>query len=237
MGVFRYEGLYIGTVMIYYPTGVRLYRNKNTDGFHHVQLVMSRDLKKWKRLGERKPFIEPSRIDDGLLGVWDRMRLGVTNHPVIRGDELFFYYTGDKMRVEEYAYNPDGTQRNPSTLTLEEKADMDEGRCAICLAVLRRDGFVSLDAGNEVGSVLTKPFRLNGHEAYINVDAHGGELHIEVLNNAGRIVAVSEVISGDLLRGKVIWGNGDLSSLEGEMVRFRFKLQNGSLYSYWFDKN
>ncbi len=27
-------------------------------------------------------------------------------------------------------------------------------RCAVCLAVLRRDGFVSLDAGNEVVFVL-----------------------------------------------------------------------------------
>jgi hypothetical protein len=237
MGVFRYEGLYIGTILVYYPTGVILHQNRNTDGFNHIQLIMSRDLQSWMRLGERRPFIEPSRIDEGLVGVWDRMQLGVTNHPLLRNDQLFFYYNGDKMRCNKYQYNPDGTLRDPSTLTPEEKADMEEGRRAIHLAVLRRDGFVSLDASDEMGTVLTKPFRLPSQVVCVNVDADGGELHIEVLDDAENIVATSDVMRGDLQHGKVVWMKDGLSSMVGETIRFRFKLRNGSLYSYWFDTN
>ena len=36
-----------------------------TDGFHLVQLAFSRDLRTWIRLGDRQPFIGPSRTASG----------------------------------------------------------------------------------------------------------------------------------------------------------------------------
>ena len=44
--------------------------------------------------------------------------------------------------------------------------DRDGG--TVCLAVLRRDGFVSLDAGENEGSVLSQPFTLSGGRLYAN---------------------------------------------------------------------
>ncbi len=66
IGVFPYEGLYIGLPSMYYPTGTCLPARNNTDGFHVIQLAMSRDLEQWVRLGERQPFIEPSGIEHGI---------------------------------------------------------------------------------------------------------------------------------------------------------------------------
>ena len=46
MGVFWYESLFIGMPAMYHATG-KVHNYPNTDGFHLVQLVTSRDLKTW----------------------------------------------------------------------------------------------------------------------------------------------------------------------------------------------
>ncbi len=57
--------------------------------------------------------------------------------------------------------------------------DRDAG--AVCLAVLRRDGFISLDAGEEPGTLLTKPFVLGGTTLHVNADAKSGEVAVTLL--------------------------------------------------------
>ena len=49
--------MHLGWLMFFYPTGIRLPEKTNTDGFNEMQLAMTRDLKTWKRLGDRQPFI------------------------------------------------------------------------------------------------------------------------------------------------------------------------------------
>ena len=44
MGVFPYEGAHLALLMIYYPTGQRLPEGTNCDGFHLIELAMTRDL-------------------------------------------------------------------------------------------------------------------------------------------------------------------------------------------------
>ena len=83
--------------------------------------------------------------------------------PIVRDDELWFYYTGIKYRAEPAQPESGGIG-------------------AICLAVLRRDGFVSLDAGVESGTLLTKQFVLAGTTLHLNVDANTGELNVTVLD-------------------------------------------------------
>jgi len=209
MGVFRHEGIYIGTpAMLHSTSPVPNY--PNTEGFHLVQLTCSRDLKVWKRLGDRKPFISPSRLDSGAYDL--TQMLGPSN-AVVRGDELWFYYTGIKYRGRP----PD--------------ADFDAG--AICLAVLRRDGFISLDAGETEGTVLTKPFTLPSGKLFVNVDALKGELLVEVLGKNGKVLAISKPVKGDLPRGEAKWQQGNIADLKSKAVSLRFTLCNASLYSYW----
>ena len=187
LAVFPYEGVYIGMPQIYYPTGPALPARNNTVGFHEIQLAFSRDPQlrheNWKRLGDREPFIETSGLDKGLAGNFDRQQIGVLNRPILKQDELWFYYTGAKSRTPPYLLWPNGKPRKGADLTPEEKADFEDGWIAICLATLRLDGFVSLTAGEKVGQLITKPFKVTGDELLLNVDVHdGGNTKVEVLD-------------------------------------------------------
>ena len=209
MGVFRYESLYIGTPVMYHATGPSADGN-NTDGFDLIQLSCSRDLKHWQRVANRQTFLGPSHLGSGA---YDLTQLLGPSRAVIRGDELWFYYTGIKYR------------RRPS------QSEPDSG--AVCLAVLRRDGFVSLDSGQQAGTMLTRLFKLHGDKLFVNVDAPQGELRVEALDHHGRVVARSEPLQGDLLGTLVNWTQGDLADLKGQSVRLRFTSRKAQLYSYW----
>ena len=211
MGVFRYEGLYIGMPAIFHATGPAR-SGKNTDGFHHVQLVCSYDLKTWKRLGNRKPFIGPSPLG---AGAYDLTQIIGPSNAILHGDELWFYYTGIKYRSPPH--------RN---------VDSDVG--AICLAILRRDGFISLDAGSKPGRIDTKLFKAPGNRLFVNIDAEGGSLTVEAVDARGEILAVSELITGDQPHCEVLWTKGTLKYNEGQTISLRFTVHNASFYSYWF---
>ena len=233
MGVFRYEGLYVGLPTVFHKTGqvpgswpgfadwdvtpeaLAAYRQSGDwSGFHHVQLACSRDLRAWTRLGDRRPFIDVSRLDSGA---YDLATVIGPSSPVPHGDELWFYYTGIKR------YGGPAPRRG---------VYRDQG--AICLAVLRRDGFVSLDAGQKPGVLLTKPRRWPGRPLHVNADAPRGELRVEVLDGGGRVLAASAALTGDTTDGTVRWASGSAEDLRGETVRLRFMLRQARLYAYWF---
>jgi hypothetical protein len=233
VSVFRYEGLYIAMPSFYHQTGkvpgdwpgfadprippdmLEGYRQSGDwSGFHDVQLMSSRDLTAWQRLGERKPFIGSSKLGSGA---YDLACVLPPSSPIVRDDELWFYYTGGM----NYG------------LILDKGVDVDA--FAVCLAVLRRDGFVSLDAGEQRGTITSAPFSMPEGELWVNVDAPGGELWAEVLGADGAVRAVSEVISGDLSRAQLQWKRGNLNNLQGDVVKLRFIVRKGSFYSYWFD--
>ena len=203
LGVSRYEGLYLGFPAMFHGSG--------DAGFHLVQLACSRDLKTWERLAERATFIGPSPATED---VYDWTQILPPSGPVVRGDELWFYYTGIQYR------KPPEDARNVG---------------AICLAVLRRDGFISLEAGDTPGTVLTRPFTAPAGKLHINADAHQGKLRVEVLDVTGGLVASSIPLARDQPRAEVLWQQDDPAELEGKTVRLRFTLRNSALFAYWFD--
>jgi len=212
VGVFRYEGLYVALPAVYHATGK--IPVGNTDGFHLIQLSSSRDLQTWQRAGDRRTFIEPSRVEGGAF---DLTQLLPPTAPVIRDDELWFYYTGIKYRAEPI---------QPVT----------GGIGAICLAVLRRDGFVSLDAGEAPGTITTKPFKWPGSRLMANVETRdSGELRAEVLDTAGAVIAISQPMKGNMPRGEFRWNPALPQSLRGQQVSLRFSLREASFYSWWTD--
>jgi hypothetical protein len=107
------------------------------------------------------------------------------------------------------------------------------------LAILRRDGFVSLDAAETKGTLTTRPLRFSGKHLFVNADVDGGQLRVEVLDQHGQVVspfslANCEPIGADKTLQKITWkGAADLSALAGQPVRFRFSLENGALYAFW----
>ena len=190
-------------------------KHPSTVGFHLVQLACTRDLRTWQRLGNRKPFIGPSPIG---VGAYDRTQILGPASAVVRGDELWFYYTGIKYRGEfEY-----------------EGGGLDPEVGAVCLAVLRRDGFISLDAGDEEGTLTTRPFTLDGSRLYVNVEAPEGEVRAEALDETGKVLASSRPLRGDHPRGQLQWQQ-DLARLQGQVVNLRFTLRSANLYSYWLE--
>ena len=182
----------------------------NTDGFHHVQLACSRNLTSWTRLADRQPFIDTSPVGGDA---WDTMLTFPPSAPLVRGDELWFYYTAGRYRAKPPSPPPSNG--------------------AVCLAVLRGDGFMSLDAGEKPGTLLTKPFVLTGTKLLVNADATDGALDVEVLDTAGNTVAVSEPVLGDQPHATIQWMSSDLADLKGKTITLRFKLRTASLYSFW----
>ena len=100
--------------------------------------------------------------------------------------------------------------------------------------MLRRDGFVSLDAGSQPGLVTTKPFCWSGRRLLAHVEAgKQGELRAEVLDAAGQTIATSQPLTGDQLQGELHWKAGLPESLVGQQVSLRFTLRSASFYAWW----
>ena len=237
MGVFLYQGIFIGMPSMYHHTGkvptswpgfeklhlspyIQDCVSKYGDytGFYTVELVCSRDLKTWQRLGDRQSFIETSPIG---AGAYDTQTMIGPSAPVEHGDELWFYYTG----IRQYAFISSGAIRGYD--------DYYPAAGAICLAVLRRDGFVSLDAGDSAGTLLTPPFTVPAGKLLVNFRGHKhGELRVEVLDENDEAVAASEPLTGDHVDGAITWASGDLADLKGKAASLRFTLRDGSLYAY-----
>lgn len=114
-----------------------------------------------------------------------------------------------------------------------------DGNCHTGLATIRRDGFASMDADNEVGALITRPVKFKGRYLFVNVDNPNGELRVEVLTEDNKAVEGLSFencvpISTDSTIQQVSWkGVKDISSLAGKDVRFRFHLRSGKLYSFW----
>ena len=233
LGIFSYEGVYIGMPMMYYraaqvpkgwagfaamglPPQIQKYVDDSGDwtGVWHIQLMTSRNLHDWQRLGERQPFLTPSPMH---CGAYDTLCLSNPAGPVEREDELWFFYNG----IRSYA--------------LTSLRYRDQG--AIHLAVLRKDGFISLDAADTEGTLTTESFAAVGDRLLVNVDAAGGELAVQVLGDEGGVMLESQPITGDQLRAEVSWLSGGLEASQGAEVRLRFVLRNASLYSYWLESN
>lgn len=209
---FPYEDMYLGLLTIFHP-------EPKTNIYLDLQLISSRDGRKWERVGDRTPFIPVGRRDID----WD---FGFNNPssgaPIRVGNELWFYYSG-----RSYRHPVDGQSREPN-------------KGAIGLAKLRLDGFVSMDAGNREGTLTTRPLLFRNSTLYLNADALKGEVRVEILSEEGRAHAGfsradCDVLQSDSVRQKVTWrGDSNLTQLAGKRVRLKFYLRNASLYSFAF---
>jgi len=234
MPLFTYEGMYLGLPVIFHHSGEYTHSTgSNQDGILYPSLAASRDLQHWDRLS-RQPFIPHSALSDSHN--YDHGMIAATA-PVRRGDELWFYYTGNRFtHLKRELIEQAGLRESP-----------DEPLGAIFLARLRLDGFASLYAGPQSGSVLTSPVKVTGRTLYVNVDAEAGELRAEV-RDAASGAAIPGYALGDgsapdpavPVRDNatcvpIRWREKrDVSELVGREVRLRFFLRNAHLYSFWF---
>ena len=223
--IFPYEGLFLATPVMHHWSGMHAPLYENVDSRKSVELASSRNLRDWARVAGRAPFLELSPVSDGET--YDTGQILITNRPLRRNNELWFYYMGFRYRY----------------LLVEEVLNrryLDAS--ALCLARLRLDGFVSLKGGVEWGSVLTRPLVVNGKELRINTDSWRGRVLTEVLDAAGgqplegftKDDCIPAIV--DNVDEPVCWRNGrDLSDLAGQTIRLRFHLWQAELYAYWFN--
>lgn len=206
-----YESLMIGMFAIWSgPPNAVL--NKGGQKRCDILVGFSRDGFHWDR-PSRKLFISSS----WKRGTWDYGNVQpVTNCCLVVGDKLYIYHSARK-------YDKTGRHSNIST----------------GLATLRRDGFASMDADGKGRTLTTRPLTFKGKHLFVNVDCPKGELSAEVLDKDGKVVAPftlknCKAVSCDKTLAAVTWrGVDDLSTLAGRSVRFRFHLQEGSLYAFW----
>jgi len=180
---------------------------------NYVCLGFSRDGFHWHR-GDHRPFIGPSEQQ----GDWNWGNVqSAGGGCLIVGENLHFYVSA-RAGI---------------------KGSRTSGVCSTGLAVLRRDGFASMDAGAAPAALTTRPVRFGGRHLFVNADTDGGEIRAELLDEAGKPVApftrdACAPIRADGTRQWVRWkGAADLSAVAGRTVRFRFHLRKASLYAFW----
>lgn len=193
-----------------------------------VRLVYSRDGWRWHHLNQRQPWLAPSP------NAWDSCMVNIPNVPVPVGDELFVYYGGARNHHDWWS---DGLKE---ALDVPEAHSLDEVGYGLGLAKLRRDGFVSIDAGPvREGILITRPLKTDGRNLVLNASCRsGGYIQVEatdvqeqVLTGCARLQC--DTFSGDSIQASITW-NGKASIPHDGHLRLRFFMHNASLYSFTF---
>ena len=181
-----------------------------------ISIGFSRDGFQWDR-PDRREYCPTSE----KRGDWNWGNIqSVANGCLVMDDKLYIYLSG----------------RAGQGLSGCKYADAGGGTG---LAIMRRDGFASMDAGEEEGTLVTRPLRFSGKHLFVNLEAGNGRLLVEVLDENKKVISPftrenSIPLSTDKTLAAVNWkDSADLSSLAGKSVRFRFILTNGKLYSFW----
>ncbi len=211
-----YESLMIGLLAIHRGPPNEICAKGGFPKLTELVLGYSRDGFHWRR-PDRCSFIAPSR----RKGAWNRAYLhSAGGGCLVVGDQLYFYFG---------AWSGESPQLG---------GDMYAGG-STGLAVLRRDGFASLEAPESGGAVTTRLVRFKGRYLFVNLQAPEGLLQAEILDEKGTPISPFSrknciPLRRDSTLSPVVWrGAGDLARLAGQPVRFRFHLTNGKLYSFW----
>jgi len=199
-----------------------------------LHLGFSRDGFHFSRAEDRSPFLAATRRPD----TWDRGYLH-SNAAIclVKDDELLFYYTG----FAGISLTNNTGRGSP----LYDSAQMG-------LAHLRRDGFASMDAGACGGTLTTRPIVFTkGDRLFVNANAAGGELKVEVLDgertllsvqdqdrgtdksvrSPEKVLATSKPFSANATKAEIL---GDLGAYAGRPLRLRFTARDAQLYAFWF---
>ena len=192
---------------------------------NEIEIGFSRDGFHWDR-PDRSTFLGVSQTE----GAWNWANVqSAGGCCLVVGDQLYFYVSGRQGR--------------PRTA--------EPGVCTTGLAMLRRDGFASMDwlpGGSGVvrgrmkegaaGVLTTRPLRFTGTHLFVNADLQHGELRVEVLDRAGAVLEpltrdACLPVSGNGTKLAVRWSGADLAAVAGREVRLRFTMTRGRLYAFW----
>lgn len=236
MGALPYAGVYIGVLNTYHGetikpipddqpwmdrvdnqlafsrNGVTWQRVLNDGAISAAELRGERD---WKQAAKDATFLPYGEFRKD----WDWGQIYPHHPPLVVGDEIRFYYTGMSGRHWSTYHH-------------------DSPEYGIGLATLRLDGFVSLNAGPEPGTMTTKPLVFLGDTIIVNANAAGGSVTVEALDLNGKVIegfGVADCVpmTSDNVRHLVTWkGGNDCHLLQARPIRLRFHMKNAKLYSF-----
>lgn len=223
MAIHPMGGGYIGLLNIFDPAGAIPPPHMNHTGLNQIQLAFSRDLLHWRRIGDRREFLGVMPWD-GIR--YDTQQLLAAGAPVDTDNEIRIYYIAARFRGHKGLYD-------------ERLHPYFEQICALSLATLRKDGYISLDASDKQGTLMTCAVKLQGNAVGVNVNAAGGRLRAELidaetLDVIDRFSAdTCTVVDADTTNGRLEWAGVSPASLGDRPVRIRFLAGNCSFYSFW----
>jgi len=84
----------------------------------------------------------------------------------------------------------------------------------------------------------TRIVTFTGNHLFVNADTSNGQLLVEALDENGNVLpgfskANCTPLHVNKTLQQVTWPGGNLGTLSGKKVKFKFYLTNGSLYSFW----
>jgi len=176
-----------------------------------VQLAWSWDLINWTRPFPRVPF-----IPNGNPGTFDSTMIYTANAPVLMGYKLFFYYGGFDVPHNSKRFNS-----------------------AIGIAMIRLDGFGSMQANDNEGWLITHREKITIPEVIINAKTgQEGYIEAEILDLQNNIIPGFSrqdciPLNGDSIDYKLCWKLNSFTDEQKDTVKkLRFYLREANLYSY-----
>jgi len=201
---------------------------QSVDNRIDVQLVFSRDGKKWRRLNKRQPIFTAD-----AEGTWDDHNVYMSN-PIMEIDgEWWLYYGGAKEARTWVTGLMEGI--DVAVPSREEQRQW----FGLGLAKLRRDGFVSLRSDPlREGLFITRPLRRTGRRLVMNARCGaGGYIDVEVVRGDEELPRLAresfDRFTGDDIEHVCTW-RGDADLGDADTVKLRFWMRGAELFSLRF---
>lgn len=208
-----YESIMLGVFSVFMGPPNNIAELYKTPKFCNLKIAYSRDGFSWDR-GDYSDFLASSKKKGSFNCGYLHPVNGILN---VVNDEIYFYFsafTGISPNFGFHKYSGGN----------------------LCLATLRRDGFVSLDAKEE-GYVQTEKLEYNGDLLFVNADSSNGVLYCEVLDENGNVIegyskSDCKPVSIDNTKINIKWvGNNRLP--KNKIISLKFYLEQSELYSFW----
>lgn len=219
MAQFRAGRQHLGTLGIF----------RHADNEMEVRLMHSRDGVRWQPADRAAPFLAPRGP-----GHWDAHLVSIVSPPIPVGDELWFYHGGASGHHDYWMSGSEG-------LDHPEARAPGEVRFGLGLAVLRRDGFCSLDTGDvRAGALGIRPVRSAGTRLRINARCRdGGSIRVGALAPEGGAlegcsVEACDPFTGDDVAHTVTWSGSEEIPGAGRFRRLVFHLERAEIFSFRF---
>lgn len=246
MAPLPYGDVYLGIVGAYHDESLKpIPKDKPWTDRQDLQLAFSRDSVVWKRVGGRGAmhhadlnadrdwseatreavFLPYGKRDNEWD--WGYVTPYYTPEPIIINDRIHFYYAGSDAK-HWWTWTGDPPKKDPNATPPIK---------GVGLATMRRDGFVSINAGEAGGTMTTRSFVFLSDTLVLNADASEGTIIVEALDGEGNTIdgfgrETSIALTTDNVRHMLAWkGHDDLHQLQGQPIRLRFHLQRARVFS------